>query len=217
MMHTVQNQFSTMRTRFKMTMRRRGRPDLVVLLGAALLLAGCLTDVPPSPEPGVLRVTLQADPADSTIEMLGRTQTMQRGDAFILSLSNGAAYRDSSFVLLMSDLQAFRPSSRIVNIVERSGGDAPVHKLFETLVPPAVYDSLKVGVEAVRVRIGRLDIPIALPPGEKELMTFHHPFEVMEGDTTVVELVMRPLASVVRFRDQFLFRRQIEISRIVHR
>ena len=106
-----------------------------------------------------------------------------------------------------------------IDILRREDYDYPKHKVFETYIPPGQYDSLQVGLSPASspfdiVIIGAMVIPVELPPDEEVLMNFDCEFTVHENDTTEIVLEIMPLESVRRYRDSYLFCRDIKVTEI---
>ncbi len=105
------------------------------------------------------------------------------------------------------------------DILLRINYSYPKYKVFETYIPPGQYDSLQVGLSPAPspfdiVRIGAMVIPVELPPDEQVLMNFDCEFTVHEDDTTEIVLEIKPLESVRRYRDSYLFCRDIKVTDI---
>lgn len=190
----------------------------VMLIAAATLTAACDTGVTESDEPGVLRVTLQADPSDNSITVSGQTYEVDESDLYSVTIFQGKVYQDTAYATLYSDLDAFEPADVEYDLLQYDNSGAPVeHVIFESFVPPGEYDLLQFGVTATIVQVENLTIPVQLPPDVNPLLEFERNIEVFEHDTTVVQLTIKPFESVVRFRDSFRFTREIEVAGISHR
>jgi hypothetical protein len=110
-------------------------------------------------------------------------------------------------------------SSLYFDILLRINYSYPKYTVFETYIPPGQYDSLQVGLSPAPspfdfVRIGAMEIPVELPPDEGVLMNFNCEFTVHEDDTTEIVLEIEPLESVRRYRDSYLFYRDIKVTDI---
>ena len=93
------------------------------------------------------------------------------------------------------------------------------YTVFETYLPPGQYDSLQVGLSPLppddnKVHIGGTTNPVELPPDEEVLMNFDCEFSVHENDTTEIVLEIKPLESVKRYRDSYLFCRDVKVTDI---
>lgn len=188
-----------------------------LVIPLAMLVSGCGTGIEASDQPGILRVTLQADPADNSITVGGRTYEVSEADLFGVTVFQGKVYRDTSYATLYSHLDAFREGDVTYDLLEYDGDGTPIeHVIFESFVPPGNYDLLQFGFTATLVRVGPLTIPAQLPPNTIPLLEFDEPIEVFEHDTTVVRLQIKPFQSVVRFRDAFHFITNMEVVGITH-
>lgn len=62
---------------------------LTILIGSGASNFSCITGVEPSPEPGIFRVTLQSNPADSFIVIQMDTLTVSKNDWFVVTIYQG--------------------------------------------------------------------------------------------------------------------------------
>lgn len=194
---------------------RRRSIEVLCLVAACIYLIGCDTGVEASPDPGVLRVTLQADPEDTQIRIGKDEVTASPGDHFPVTIFQGKVYRDSAYAVLFQSLEAYREQDYQYDLLAPGAdGGFKQHVIFESYVPPGTYDKLQFGATATEMRIGGFVIPMALPPNTPGLMDFEQPFEIFENDTTVIHLQIKPFESVVRFRDSYHFTREFEITDI---
>lgn len=184
----------------------------IVLLVVCFAAAACETGVELSPEPGILRVILQSDPADTTITIAGETVGVGNTANFGVRIFQGRAFRDSSFIVLLKSPDSYREEDFVYNVLAREGGDYVEYVLFESLVPPGRYDSIRFGVNAEQLVIGSFDIPVRLPEDAPPSMNFPAEFEVAEDAVTEIRVMISPLKSVERYRDSFLFRREMRVA-----
>lgn len=197
--------------------RRMPGAALVALLAASAVFAGCETGVEHSPEPGVVRVTLQADATDNSITIGGQTYEATPADRFEITVFQGKLYQDSVYATLFAHLDEYRELDRQYDLLTFDGDDPARQVIFETYVAPGIYDKLQFGLTASMVRIGALTIPAQLPPGEGTLIELERDIEIFENDTTVIDLTIKPFESVRRFRDSFHFTRELQITGVSHR
>lgn len=186
-----------------------------LLCATALFLLACTSGIEDSPAPGIVRIILQSDPADTALVILGDTITVVEGsDYFIATVFQGRVYRDSLFALLYRTLNSFRQTDDTYNLLARRDGQYLPMQLFETYVPPQQYNRIEFGLTGNFVRIGGPTgyvIPVLLPPGEPILISLDLDFEVFENQVTEIVLQVKPLSSLVRYRDTYYFSRQIEV------
>ena len=186
-----------------------------------LFVWGCDFGVDPSPRPGVLRVTLQAAPEDSVLEVQGQRYAARDRNDFEMIVFQGRALNDSLYADLYPDLDAFRQEDQVYDILEFEGGEPVQYTIFETHLPPATYDRLEFGLNADSISVNNettfLDIGVDLAEGEEQPMAFETEFTITENDTTIIHLQVRPFDSITRFRDSYRFSRDFEIVGIEKR
>ena len=177
-----------------------------------LILAACNNGVERSKDPGIIRVLLQSDPADTTIVILNKTYSVDSTSVFNVSVAQGKVYTDSFYNQLYHKINDFTDVQNTYNILEQENGVYKTIKLFEYYAPVNVYQKLQFSFTGTVVKIGGFSIPVELPEGESILVTFNHDFEVKENMVTEITVTIRPLESVVRFKDKYLFKRKMEIT-----
>jgi hypothetical protein len=210
------------------------RPTCLVVkcLAIAIVLNGCQTGVEPSPDPGILRVTLKANEADTTIIIQSDTSRLSRWDEFNLAVSQGRLYRGSNYALLYVNRSIDRIAGSTVNILHREwlNGVPTKHTdvmeintknsrymtyvVFESFVPPGTYDSLTFTLMASEILIFIPKVyqnPVQLPPGTRPPMQFTTSIKVNEGRVTQVNLEILPFRSLTRYRDSYLFDRKVNV------
>ncbi len=184
-------------------------------LTGVLLLAGCETGVDASPEPGVLRITLEADPVDTEIVVVTDPVAVSLGDRFDVTTFQGKAFRDSTFFVLFRDRDTNQQADQTINVLAQAeNGSYERFVAFESHLPPGNYDRFQFGVTASELALGSFVIPVRLAQGAPILHDFHREFEIMANEVTEIRVRIRPLASVVRFRNAFLFDPEMEITDI---
>lgn len=182
-----------------------------ILCGLGILIFGCSTGVENSPNPGIVRVTLQSDPTDTTIAVIGDALTVSKNDVFEVSIFQSRVFHDSIFALLFENLNSFRQQDVIYNILTRENGEYVKFIIFESFVPPGDYDRLQFGLTASIMKIKNFEIPVRLPEGSTVLVDLSQDFEVFENDTTEINVQISPFKSLVRSRDSYNFVRKIKI------
>ncbi len=184
-------------------------------LAGVLLLAGCETGVDASPEPGVLRITLEADPVDTEIVVVTEPVAVSPGDRFNVTTFQGKAFRDSTFFVLFRDRETNQQADQTINVLAQAeNGSYERFVAFESHLPPGNYDRFQFGLTASELALGSFAIPVRLAQGAPILHDFHREFEIMANEVTEIRVRIRPLASVVRFRNAFLFDPEMEITDI---
>lgn len=182
----------------------------------ALAALGCTTGVESSPDPGILVVTLQSDPADTLIVIANDTVTVADGDWFGVTVFQGKVYRDTNYAFLFTDTSSYRLEDQNLNLLQMDGATGQYQRfvLYRSYVPPGDYDRIQFGITPVYVQVGNLYIPVTLPPGTGSLVDLYRDFAVFENRTTAVSIRISPFKSVTRYRDSFYFTPVIEIVEI---
>lgn len=197
-----------------------------------LYFSACQTGVEPSPDPGILRVTLKADEADTTIIIQNDTTRFSRWDEFDLFVSQGRLYRGKNYALLHADLSINRITGSIVNILQRewlNGVPIPptdateitaknsrysTSVVFESYIPPGEYDSLSFALtgEEILTFVPKVyQNPVALPSGATPQVQFPAHITVHENRVTQIDIEIAPFRSLSRYRDSFLFDRKMKV------
>lgn len=208
-------------------MNLRLHPILPLIL--LLLIAACDTGVDPSPQPGVFRLLLQADPSDSVV-VIGPNRYVIGNDStealMRVSIGQALVFRDTTYAALYRRLNSFQIEDPVVDVLEPGDDGAPEnHLLFESYLPPAMYDSLQLAMRVNLFRVtttGRFSYStfenqVTLAPGASPVLTFREPIRIRTGDTTVVQLRIQPLKSLTRHQDVYYFTPRVEIETMEHR
>ncbi len=182
-----------------------------------LILSFCSTGIDASPDPGLLRVTLQSDPADTMIVIVKDTIYTQPGDSMHVLIFQGKAYFDSIYSVLFQNRQEYFPRDHNYNLLKQSSGGYEKFIIFESLVPPQDYTHIQFGIRSNYLlltygyAVGGLEIPVTKPADESSLQNLNHNFSVQENQITEINLRIKPFQSVSRYRDVYLFKPRIEI------
>jgi hypothetical protein len=167
-----------------------------------------------SPEPGLLKVYIQADNAENYTIIAGDTMRVGTGDSLALQIGAGRAYRGSDYAILYKELSDFRETSKTVNILQQQQNGFIENMIFETWLPPVRFDSLKIYIIADFIRLGYYEIPIVTATDASSFMRFDSSFIIYENKTTEIHLQIKPFSSLVRVGDSYHFRGKIAISQI---
>ena len=73
---------------------------------------------------------------------------------------------------------------------------------------------ITLGLIASIIEIGPYRIPISLPPDTEGVLELPTSFTVDEKNVTQITLSLKPFQSMSRYRDDYVFDRQIEIESI---
>jgi hypothetical protein len=167
-----------------------------------------------SPEPGLVKIFIQADEAENYTIIAGDTMRVVQGDSLALQIAAGRAYRGSDYAILYKKLSDYREISKTVNVLQREQGTFAEKQIFETWLPPARYDSLKIYITADFIRLGYYEIPIVTASEASSFIRFDSSFMIYENKTTEIHLLIEPFSSLVRVGDSYHFQGKIAISRI---
>jgi len=146
-----------------------------------------------------------------TVVSVAKNDTM---NIFNVRIFQGKVYHDSLYAVLYTGLSKYKTESRNYNLLEQVGGKYKKFVIYESYVPPGNYNVLEFGLTASELLLGVFNSPIQLPEGESPLLRLYKDFEVFEDGVTEVNLQIRPLESIARYRDSFIFDRVVEISTI---
>jgi hypothetical protein len=185
-----------------------------VLLTLITNLNYCSTGVESSSEPGILRITLQSDPEDTSIVIVTDTFTVTDGDSFGVNFFQSKVYNNYYYAQLYRTTSSYSLETIVINILKRSNGEYQKYTLYESYVPPVEYDRIQFGINAEQMRISRLDIPVLVPPDSSLLVDFYQDFKVEENKVTEIIFQISPFKSVVRFKDVYYFMRKIEVVEV---
>jgi len=184
----------------------------LILVGT---MVGCSTGVEESPEPGTVRVTLEGDPSDTTIAVVGDTIRISDQDSIDLTVFQGKVYAGGRFALLLLTLSSYRQEDAFYNLLAQDNGAYRNYRIYESRVPPDNYTKLQLGVTATVIKFRSLaPIPLQLRPGDPLLVDLPVDFHVASGQTVEIGVRLSPLKSLSRYRDLYYFDRKIWVSSI---
>ncbi len=181
-----------------------------------------------SPDPGVLRIYIKSDDTDRDIYITGDSLTVGEGpfsvidgyiipDFMTLVIGQARAYSDTNHAVIFKDLTEYRELDSWHNIIELdSVGAYREFMIFESYLPPDVYDSLKIAISAEFISIGYYQIPIEMPPDAEYLAPFYEEFEILENGITEIHLVLKPFDSLVRVKNTYQFLRLVTVNEILY-
>lgn len=170
-----------------------------------LLNSGCDTGMEPSAKPGIIRINLQADPADTTIVIVPKTYTASQVDSFGITIFQGKAFNDSLFSILYKNTRATQQQDIDYNITALENGKYKKLTIFESHVPPGDYDRIQFGIRANYLLLLKfIEIKVETPEARR-FLTLAQNFKVFENRITEINLQISPLQSVQRYRDTYQF------------
>lgn len=190
---------------------------IVILCSAPLYFYSCSTGVESSPQPGIVRITLQSNPLDTAIIIQNDTSRFSPYDRFDVVVSQGKVYRDTNFAPLYKNISIYRPTADTINIIKRENFRYVRHTVFESYVPPGRYNKIQFSVTAKQLNIywpKDYEIPIQLPAGTNAAMDFTADFLVSENKVTQVDFEIDPFLSLTRYLDSYVFSRRLRLKSI---
>ena len=184
-----------------------------ILLSIALAagVVTCNTGVEESPQPGIVRVTLQANPADTTILILTDTVRVTDGDSMGVTIFQGKVFSGAKFATLFQSLTSYRPEDITYNVLKRDIGTYKTYPVYESYVPPGDYTKLQIGVTATLLKLREVAVSLQLRPNDPLLLDFDVGFQVSENKITEIMLQIDPLRSLTRYRDLYYFERKMRV------
>ena len=193
-------------------MRLMGIATPVLLLGLILSLnfLNCNTGIEDSPDPGILRVTLESDPADTVIIIVTDTLTVGENDAFIIKIYQGRAFEDSTYGVLYPELKSYSQQERYYNLINRENKQYIQFKIFESHLPPSAYNQIEFGIDSDFLKLQNFDeIEVITPP----LYFIKLPvnFEIRNNRTTEVNVQVSPFKYITRYKDSYIFLPEMEV------
>lgn len=193
----------------------------VIYFIAALITGGCSTGVEVSPQPGIVRVTLQSDPGDTSIAILTDMHRVTINDSLDLKTFQSKVYNGDKFAIFFRTTTSYRQEDAIHNVLKLdSSGTYTTFTIYESYVPPGSYDRLQIGITASFMHLEgppTYDISVRLPPEAPPLIDLYQPFQVFESRVTEVNVQISPFKSVSRYRDLYYFNRIVRVTGIWYR
>ena len=169
-----------------------------------------------SPSPGFLQVYISSDNSDTNINILGLDYSVSDSDSMDLLVYQGKAYDlDSNYAILYKNLNSWRQEEYVYNIMDWQVTDGyKSFKIFECHLPPIDYKSLTIGLIASVLEVGPYRIPVSLPDGIDGVVSVPVEFTIAEKSVTKINLKLKPLESMSRYQDSYVFDRKIEVSSV---
>jgi hypothetical protein len=183
---------------------------------AVVWLGGCTSGVETSPQPGIVRITLEGNPADTSFIIIVDTVSVSTGDSLNLTVFQGRVTgSDGRFATLFPTLTSYRQEDVVYNVLRRENDAYHRYVVFESYVPPQTYDAVQFGLSASALKF-LFQPPIVIEPPLDTLrfVTFRGlNLTVSENRVTEVSLQIDPLKALTRFRDVYRmdFRNNVKI------
>lgn len=189
----------------------------VILLLILLTGTSCDTGVEASLDPGIVRVNLVGDQADTSLLIVNDIYTIADGDSMAVKIFQGKVFKDSVFAVLYRDIKAYQQEDITYNIIKRENDKYKSYTIFESYVPPFEYDRIQFGITSSIVKLsGFDDIKVESSDDDIVFVDLYEKFEVFENRVTEINVCLEPFQSIIRYRDSYKFVPVIRISSIVY-
>jgi hypothetical protein len=175
-----------------------------------LMFTHCDPNIEDSPEPGILRVTLESDPTDTTIVIVTDTLTVSDGDVFFISIFQGRSYQDSTWGILYPSIESYQQQELFYNLINRENNEYLRFKIFESHLPPMAYDRIQFGIDSRYLKLRNFDEITVITPNNYYL-TLPVNFEIRENGVTEVNVMVAPFKYIERYKDTYLFQPEMEV------
>ena len=185
---------------------------IATIIGFLMSNIGCDTGtgIEPSLDPGILRITLESNPLDTSIVIVNNTFNISQDDSFGVTIYQGKIYNDENFAFLYMNTRSYQ-TEKIYNILRNEDTEYKKFIIYESHVPPGDYDVLQFGIMPNPFEIDRIPFPVQIPPDSSALLNLDQKFTVYENRTTEINVQISPFKSVQRYRDTFYFIPNIDI------
>ena len=190
------------------------RKSFFIFIGVAIVTSfvSCSTGVEESPQPGIVRVVLQANPADTSILILTDTVRVTNSDSMGVTIFQGKVFNGLKFATLFQSLTSYRQEDATYNVLKRENGTYKAYVIYESYVPPVSYTILEIGVTPTLLKFRDVaPIQLQLRPDDPLLVDLNVAFQVSERKVTEITLQIDPLRSLTRYRDLYYFDRKIRV------
>ncbi|MBN1347770.1 hypothetical protein JXJ21_00010 [candidate division KSB1 bacterium] len=190
--------------------------SLALFWGITILLSGCDTGIETSPNPGILRITLESDPADTSILIVKDTFTVAEDDHFLVTIFQGKAYKDSSYALLYVNQKSYKEEQIVYNVISRENDEYTKYTIFESHLPPQHYTKIRFGITTSSLQLGNFSIPVQAPENASLYVDLSRNFTISDNKMTEIQVQLSPFKSVQRYRDTYHFIPQVEITDVIY-
>ena len=177
----------------------------------------CDTGIEPSPDPGILRITLESNPLDTSIVIVNNTFNISQDDSLGIKIFQGKAYNDTVSAILYTDIESYKQEEKTYNIIRRDSTGYKRYTIFESFVPPFDYDRIQLGITSNILQISDFDaIDVQSPENASLFVDLYRNFHVNENDTTEINVQIKPFQSISRYRDSYQFIPKIVITNVIY-
>jgi len=190
---------------------------ITFVLGFLISINSCDIGIEPSPDPGILRITLESDPLDTSIVIVTNTFNVSQDDSLGVKIFQGKAYKDTVYSVLYNDIKSYKQEEITYNIIKRDSTGYKKYIIFESFVPPFDYDRIQFGIKSNILKISNFDITnVQSPENASFFIDLYQDFYVSENDTTEINVRIRPFMSISRYRDSYQFIPDVSITNVIY-
>lgn len=190
---------------------------IAIVIGFLIGIISCDTGIELSPDAGILRITLQSDPSDTSIVIVTNTFNVSQDDSLGIKIFQGKAYKDTVFSVLYTDIESYKQEEITYNIIRRDSTGYSRYIIFESFVPPFDYDRIQFGVTSNILKISNFDIiNVQSPENASLFIDLYQDFHVSENDTTEINIQIKPFKSITRYRDAYQFIPDVIITDVIY-
>ena len=192
---------------------------IATIIGFLMSNIGCDTGtgIEPSLDPGILRITLESNPLDTSIVIVNNTFNISQDDSLGIKIFQGKAYNDTVSAILYTDIESYKQEEKTYNIIRRDSTGYKRYTIFESFVPPFDYDRIQLGITSNILQISDFDaIDVQSPENASLFVDLYRNFHVNENDTTEINVQIKPFQSISRYRDSYQFIPKIVITNVIY-
>jgi hypothetical protein len=189
---------------------------LVIFLGSilsALLFIQCTSNVDSNPDPGVLRINIVTNPADTCIQIGFDSLFITNNDNFPLIISQIKTYTaDENYAQLFPNFAGYKDEDIEYNFLEREQDSFVPQKIVESYIPPDAYNKIMFIIYPMEsVTIQGLTFPIKTADDYDPLITLDCNYSIDQNQEYEIYIRFNAFQSITRWRDTYYFTPIFEI------
>ncbi|MBU0711004.1 hypothetical protein KJ762_08730 [bacterium] len=199
---------------------------ITFVLGFMISINNCDTGIELSPDAGILRITLQSDPSDTSIVKVTDTLYVSQNDSLSLKIFQGKVYKDTVYTILYKEISSYKQEEITYNIIKRDSTGYKRFTIFESFVPPLDYDRIRFGITSDLLEICTLNTAdstydisttnVQPPEGANLFVDLYQDFYVSENDTTEIDIQIKSFKSISRYKDSYQFIPDVSITNVIY-
>lgn len=174
------------------------------------LMVGCDTGIEDSPDPGILRITLESDQSDTTIIIVRDTLTVSYEDIFRIKIFQGKAFQDSMYGVLYDTITSNSQIEKYYNLIRRENNQYVRFTIFESFLPPFNFNKVSFGIDATSLKLKNFDLIEVVTPSNY-FIELPVDFNVSGNGLTEVNVRVAPFKYIERYKDIYIFAPEMEV------